>query len=52
MFSDLEKLLAFIRAPVPCSGHAVLGTAAFAALWTGDAHWAAVEALDAKRRTG
>jgi enoyl-CoA hydratase len=27
-------------------------TDAFARLWTGDAHWAAVEALDAKRRTG
>ena len=27
-------------------------TDAFARLWTGDAHWAAVEALDAKRSTG
>jgi enoyl-CoA hydratase len=27
-------------------------TDAFARLWTGDAHWAAVEALSAKRRTG
>ena len=27
-------------------------TDAFARLWTGDAHWAAVEALGAKRRTG
>ena len=27
-------------------------TAAFAQLWTADAHWAAVEALEQKRRTG
>jgi hypothetical protein len=27
-------------------------TDAFARLWTGDAHWAAVEAMEQKRRTG
>ena len=43
-----------VGAAVP-SSHPELeadATDAFARLWTGDAHWAAVEALDAKRRTG
>jgi hypothetical protein len=45
---------AVIDAAIP-SVHSELereATAAFAQLWTGEVHWAAVEALEQKRKTG
>jgi enoyl-CoA hydratase len=49
-----RAIKAVIGAAIPtCHPHlAADATDAFARLWTGDAHWAAVEAMEQKRRTG